>query len=169
MAAKKKSDSQARQYWLFKSEPEAFSIADLARVPSKTTCWDGVRNYQARNFLRDTIQLGDRVLFYHSNADPMAIVGTAEVVKTGYPDHTAFDSQDHHFDPKSNPDAPTWFMVDIRLLQVFPKPVTRDDLKACDDLREMMVIRQGARLSIQPVTAAEGRVAHRLAGVGDKP
>ena len=169
MAAKKKSDSPARQYWLFKSEPEAFSIADLAGEPTKTTFWDGVRNYQARNFLRDTIRLGDRVLFYHSNADPMAIVGTAEVVKAGYPDHTAFDPQDHHFDPKSNPDSPTWFMVDVRLLQVFPKPVTRDGLKACAELSDMMVIRQGARLSIQPVTAAEWRVVHRLAGVSDKP
>ena len=169
MAAKKKSTPTARQYWLFKSEPEAYSIADLAREPTRTTFWDGVRNYQARNFLRDTIRLGDRVLFYHSNADPMAIVGTAEIVKAGYPDHTAFDPQDHHFDPKSNSDAPTWFMVDVRLLQVFPKPVTRDDLKACIDLRQMMVIRPGARLSIQPVTAAEWRVVHRLAGVSDKP
>ena len=169
MAAKKKPTTTARQYWLFKSEPEAYSIADLAREPTKTTCWDGVRNYQARNFLRDTVRVGDVVLFYHSNADPMAIVGTAEVVKAGYPDHTAFDPKDHHYDPKSNPDAPTWFMVDVRLLQVFPKPVTRDELKACADLREMMVIRQGARLSIQPVTAAEWRVVHRLAGVSDKP
>ena len=155
-------------YWLFKSEPESFSIADLARQPAQTTCWDGVRNYQARNFLRDTIQRGDRVLFYHSNADPMSIVGTAEVVRTGYPDHTAFDPQSNHFDPKSNQDVPTWFMVDIRLLQVFPKPVTRDELKACADLREMMVIRQGARLSIQPVSVAEWHAVHRLAGVKDK-
>ena len=169
MPTKKKSTPTARQYWLFKSEPEAYSIANLAREPTKTTFWDGVRNYQARNLLRDTIKLGDRVLFYHSNADPMSIVGTAETVKTGYPDHTAFDPKDHHYDPKSKPDAPTWFMVDVRLLQVFPKPVTRNDLKACADLREMMVIRQGARLSIQPVTAAEWRVVHRLAGVSDKP
>ncbi len=169
MTAKKKFTPSARQYWLFKSEPEAYSIADLAREPAKMTFWDGVRNYQARNLLRDTIRLGDRVLFYHSNADPMAIVGTAEIVKTGYPDHTAFDPKDHHYDPKSNPDEPTWFMVDVRLLQVFPKPVTRDELKVCADLREMMVIRQGARLSIQPVTADEWRTVHRLAGVKDKP
>lgn len=168
MPAKKKSTPSARQYWLFKSEPESYSIADLAREPTKTTFWDGVRNYQARNLLRDTIRLGDRVLFYHSNADPMAIVGTAEVVTTGYPDHTAFDPQDHHYDPKSKSDEPTWFMVDVRLLQVFPKPVTRDELKACADLNEMMVIRRGARLSIQPVTAAEWQAVHRLAGVKDK-
>lgn len=168
MATKKKSTQTARQYWLFKSEPESYSIADLAKEPTKTTFWDGVRNYQARNLLRDTIRLGDRVLFYHSNTEPMAIVGTAEVVKAGFPDHTAFDPQDHHYDPKSKPDEPTWFMVDVRLLQVFPKPVTRDELKACVDLRKMMVIRQGARLSIQPVTADEWQTVHRLAGVKDK-
>ncbi len=161
------SKKSSRQYWLFKSEPTAFSIADLAQEPAQTTFWDGVRNYQARNFLRDTIQLGDRVLFYHSNADPMTIVGTAEIVKTGYPDHTAFDPNDHHYDPKSDPDKPTWFMVDIRLLQVFPKPVTRDDLKQCADLEDMMVLRQGARLSIQPVTATEWQTVHRLAAVKD--
>ncbi|HLQ46084.1 MAG TPA: EVE domain-containing protein [Planctomycetaceae bacterium] len=161
------SKKSARRYWLFKSEPESFSIADLAQEPDQTTFWDGVRNYQARNFLRDTIQRGDRVLFYHSNADPMAIVGTAEVVKTGYPDHTAFDPSDHHYDPKSDPDKPTWFMVDIRLLQVFPKLVTRDDLKQCADLKDMMLLQPGARLSIQPVTAAEWQTVHRLAGVKD--
>ncbi|MBC7821959.1 MAG: EVE domain-containing protein [Planctomycetaceae bacterium] len=169
MATKKKPAPTARHYWLFKSEPEAYSITDLAREPTKTTFWDGVRNYQARNFLRDTIQRGDRVLFYHSNADPMSIVGTAEVVQTGYPDHTAFDPQDHHYDPKSRPDQPTWFMVDVKLLQVFPKPVTRDELKACPALSDMMVLRRGARLSIQPVTAAEWQTVHRLAGMKDKP
>lgn len=169
MAAKKKSAPTTRQYWLFKSEPEAYSITDLAMEPTKTTFWDGVRNYQARNFLRDTIELGDRVLFYHSNAEPMAIVGTAEVVKTGYPDHTAFDPKNCHYDPKSKLEQPTWFMVDVKLLQVFPKLVTRDDLKACQELSDMMVLRPGARLSIQPVTAAEWQVVHRLAGVKDKP
>jgi predicted RNA-binding protein with PUA-like domain len=169
VATNKKSAQSVRQYWLFKSEPEAYSIADLARETAKRTFWDGVRNYQARNLLRDTIKLGDRVLFYHSNSEPMAIVGTAEVVRTGYPDHTAFDPQDHHYDPKSKPEQPTWFMVDVELLQVFPKPVTRDDLKACLALNDMMVLRRGARLSIQPVTAAEWQVVHRLAGTADKP
>ena len=168
MATKQKPAPIARQYWLFKSEPESYSITDLARETTKTTFWDGVRNYQARNLLRDTIKLGDRVLFYHSNAEPMVIVGTAEVVQTGYPDHTAFDPQDHHYDPKSKPDQPTWFMVDIKLLQVFPKPVTRDDLKACSALSDMMVLRRGARLSIQPVTASEWQAVHRLAGVKDQ-
>lgn len=168
MLAQKKSTPPTRQYWLFKSEPESYSITDLSNEPTRTTFWDGVRNYQARNLLRDTIRLGDRVFFYYSNADPLAIVGTAEVVKSGYPDHTAFDPQDQHYDPKSNPEQPTWFMVNVRLLQVFPKPVTRDELKACADLREMMVVRPGARLSIQPVTAAEWRTVHRLARVNEK-
>lgn len=168
MTAKKKSVPTARQFWLFKSEPEVFSIDHLAREPKQTTFWDGVRNYQARNFLRDTIRLGDRVLFYHSNADPMAIVGTAEVVKTGYPDHTAFDPRNCHYDPKSKPDQPTWYMVDVKLLQIFSKPVTRDELKACSELSRMMVLQRGARLSIQPVTAAEWQAVHRLAGVKDK-
>lgn len=165
MAKKQTAIKSGTQCWLFKSEPEAYSITHLANEPDKTTFWFGVRNYQARNFLRDSIQLGDRVLFYHSNANPMAIVGTAEVVKTGYPDHTAFDPKHQYYDPKSDPESPRWFMVDIRLLQVFPKPVTRDDLKACADLSNMMVIRPGARLSIQPVTAAEWQTVHRLAGV----
>ncbi len=168
MATKKQTSPLARQYWLFKSEPEAYSITDLSRERTKTTFWDGVRNYQARNLLRDTIKLGDRVLFYHSNADPLQIVGTAEVVRTGYPDHTAFDPQDHHYDPKSKTDQPTWFMVDVRLLQVFSKPVTRDELKACAELGDMMVLRRGARLSIQPVTAVEWQAVHRLAEVNDK-
>ncbi|HVW00649.1 MAG TPA: EVE domain-containing protein [Planctomycetaceae bacterium] len=164
----KKAPPSARQYWLFKSEPEAFSIQDLAKAPRKTTFWDGVRNYQARNFLRDTIQVGDRVLFYHSNADPTGIVGTAEVVKPGYPDHTAFDPNDHHYDPKSDLDDPTWYMVDIRLLQEFPKLLSRPELADCPELADMMVLRKGSRLSIQPVTAGEWNAVHRLASVSDK-
>jgi predicted RNA-binding protein with PUA-like domain len=166
-AASKPMPPRTRQYWLFKSEPEAYSIADLANEPTKTTFWDGVRNYQARNFLRDTIQVGDRVFFYHSNTEAMAIVGSAVVVKAGYPDHTAFDPKNCHYDSKSDPDNPTWFMVNIRLLQVFPKPITRDDLKACTDLKQMMLLRIGSRLSIQPVTVSEWLTVHRLAGVKD--
>src|SRR5690606_5859883 len=98
---------------------------DLARAPRRTTCWDGVRNYQARNFLRDTIAKGDKVLFYHSRAEPMAVAGTAQVVKAGYPDHTAFDADDPHYDPKSDPAKPTWYMVDIKFVQEFSRPVTR--------------------------------------------
>ena len=167
MAKQAAASAQPRQYWLFKSEPDVFSIQDLARSPRKTTFWDGVRNYQARNFLRDTIQSGDRVLFYHSNADPLEIAGTAEVVKTGYPDHTAFDSQDHHYDPKSNPEQPTWYMVDIKLLQIFPKSVTRQQLQESDTTAGMQVLKRGMRLSIQMVTREEWLAVHELAGVPD--
>ncbi len=159
---------RTRKYWLFKSEPSAYSIDDLAAEKTQTTYWDGVRNYQARNMLRDDIQVGDRVLFYHSNAQPMAVVGTAEVVRAGYPDHTAFDPAEKHFDPKSDPDNPVWFMVDIQLLQIFPEPVTRERLKAEASLQDMMLLRKGSRLSIQPVTPAEWNTIHRLAGVSDK-
>jgi predicted RNA-binding protein with PUA-like domain len=158
--------AQSRQYWLFKSEPSAYSIDDLVR--DKQTFWFGVRNYQARNFLRDSIRLGDRVLFYHSNATPMAIVGTAKVVKTGYPDHTAFDPSHQYFDPKSDPDNPRWFMVDIEITQKFPEPLTRDDLRANPATADMMLLRKGARLSIQPVTDQEWRAVHDLAGLKDK-
>ncbi|MCK9425150.1 MAG: EVE domain-containing protein [Ignavibacteriaceae bacterium] len=143
----------AKKYWLFKSEPEAFSIDDLAKV--KKTFWDGVRNYQARNFLRDEIKSGDKVLFYHSNTEPTGIFGVCEVVKDGYPDHTAFDSESHHFDPKSNPQNPTWFMVDIKLVKKFSKPVTLDEIKANPKLQNMKLLQRGNRLSIQPVTKEE--------------
>ena len=158
----------SRRYWLFKSEPDAYSISDLAGEPTRTTFWDGVRNYQARNFLRDEIRAGDGVLFYHSSAEPMAVVGTAEVVRAGYPDHTAFDPDDPHHDPKSKPDAPTWYMVDVRLIQIFPEPVTRDALRDSPATAKMMVLRRGARLSIQPVTTEEWAAVHRLAGVRDR-
>ncbi|TLY16643.1 MAG: EVE domain-containing protein, partial [Nitrospirae bacterium] len=107
--------SDVSHYWLLKSEPNAFSIEDLAQAPGQTTSWDGVRNYQARNYMRQ-MKKGDQILFYHSNADPPAIAGIAEVVREAYPDHTAFDKKDKHFDPKSNPAKPTWDMVDIKLL-----------------------------------------------------
>lgn len=159
-----------RNYWLFKTEADCFSIDDLARAKGQTTFWDGVRNYQARNMLRDEIQPGDQVLLYHSNCDPLLIAGICEVVKKGYPDHTAFDKNEQHYDPKSRPDAPTWYMVDIKLLQKFSVPVTRDQLKATPELAEMMVLRKGSRLSIQPVTPAEWKAVLKLAeqGSGDR-
>lgn len=156
-----------KRYWLFKSEPSAFSIQDLASAKNSTYFWDGVRNYQARNFLRDTIKLGDRVLFYHSNADPIAIVGTAEVVKAGYPDHTAFDPQHRYFDPKSHAESPTWYMVDVRLLQEFPQPITRELLRETPATAGMLVLKRGMRLSIQPVTREEWIAVHELAGTTD--
>lgn len=163
-AARETSSATLPKYWLFKSEPDVFSIADLKNQPAQTTFWDGVRNYQARNSLRDTVQQGDGVLFYHSNTDPLAIVGTARVVRTGYPDHTAFDPEDPHYDPKSRREAPTWYMVDIQLDQIFPSPVTRDALAADDATAGMLVLKRGQRLSIQPVTSAEWQAVHRLAG-----
>jgi len=170
--AKKKAAKQAakgqRKYWLFKSEAASYSIDDLAKDKNQTTYWDGVRNYQARNFLRDEVRVGDRVFLYHSNSDPLAIVGTAEVVKAGYPDHTAFDSKDHHYDPKSDPEAPTWFMVDVRLIQKFSEPATREELASSKSTDGMMVLKRGARLSIQPVTAGEWKAVHKLVGATDR-
>ncbi len=153
-------------YWLFKSEPDCYSFEDLKR--DRTTFWDGVRNYQARNFLRDSIQVGDGVLFYHSSCEPMSIMGTAEVVKKGYPDHTAFDPKADHFDAKSDPENPTWYMVDIRYKTPFPSPVERPKLKADKRLAKMMLLQTGSRLSIQPVTAEEWRTILEIAGVSGK-
>lgn len=161
------STTGATRYWLFKSEPNCFSIDDLAKAPKQTTFWDGIRNYQARNFLRDDIHPGHRVLYYHSSADPMAIVGTAEVVKGGYADHTQFDSKADHYDESSDPDDPTWFMVDVKLIQKFPQPITREMLAADKRTAGMMVMKRGSRLSIQPVTAEEWKAVHALAGAKD--
>ena len=143
------------RYWLMKSEPEAFSIDDLARAKNGTTRWDGVRNYQARNFLRDEISIGDGVLFYHSSVDPPAVVGTARVVRAGYPDPTQFDSSGGHFDPDSARDAPRWFAVDIAFGEKFPQPVTLPELRAERSLGDMVLLQRGSRLSVQPVAAAE--------------
>jgi predicted RNA-binding protein with PUA-like domain len=143
-----------RRYWLMKSEPEAFSIDDLARSPRKTTCWDGVRNYQARNFMR-SMKIGDQVLFYHSNANPPAVVGTAEVVRTAYPDPTQFDSNDSHYDSDGDPKQPRWDMVDIRLVRRFTTPMSLDRLRQERTLKHMELLRKGYRLSVQPVRPAE--------------
>lgn len=149
------------RYWLFKSEPSVFSIDDLATV--RSTSWDGVRNYQARNMLRDDVKPGDRVLFYHSNADPTGVAGVARVVKGGHPDTTAFDPKHDHFDPKSRASEPTWFVVDVRHEKTFPRVVTRDALAADPVCAKMMVLKKGSRLSIQPVTEAEYDAVLRLA------
>ena len=153
----------ARRYWLFKSEPGAYSYDDLVR--DSVAEWDGVRNYQARNTLRDDIKAGDGVLFYHSASKPMAVVGTAIVVRSGYPDHTAWDPKSAHPDPKSTPDNPIWYMVDIRLVRIFRQPVTRAMLAEHPETSKMMVMQKGSRLSIQPVTAAEWQAVHQLAGI----
>jgi len=145
----------AKNYWLFKSEPGEFSWDDLKNCKNQTKYWNGVRNYQARNFLRDKIKKGNSVLFYQSGTDPLAIVGYCEVLNEGYPDHTQFDSKNNHFDPKSTEDNPTWFMVDIKLVKEFKSIVTLDSIKANSKLKEMKLIQRGQRLSVMPVTKAE--------------
>jgi predicted RNA-binding protein with PUA-like domain len=144
-----------RRYWLVKSEPDCFSFDDLLKSPRKTTYWSGVRNYQARNFMRDQMKKGDGVLFYHSNAAPPMIVGTAEVVKEGYPDFTAWDPNDDHFDPKSTEENPIWYMVDIKAVEKFPNPLSLNDLRHVRALEKMELLRKGSRLSVQPVSAKE--------------
>jgi predicted RNA-binding protein with PUA-like domain len=144
-----------RKYWLLKTEPTTFSIDDLTAAPERTTCWEGVRNYQARNFLRDDIQEGDQVLFYHSACAQPACVGTAIVVRGGYPDHHAWDRKHHYFDPKSSPENPIWYMIDIRLDQRFAREVTLSMLRDQPQLAQMQLLRKGNRLSVQSVTKKE--------------
>lgn len=142
-------------YWLMKSEPDVFGIDDLYARTGQIEHWDGVRNYQARNMMRDQMRLGDQVFFYHSNCDEPGIVGIAEVAKEGYPDFTAFDPDDKHFDPKSAPDKPTWFMVDVRFVRKFKRTLSLRELKAMPELAELALVRRGNRLSIMPVTAEQ--------------
>lgn len=143
------------KYWLMKTEPTAYSIGDLANEKTQTTCWDGVRNYQARNFMRDEMKLGDLVLVYHSNADPPGVAGTATIVRESYPDHTSWDSNDKHYDEKSSPENPRWFMVDIRLRREFSEVIPLGDLREIKSLAEMELLRKGSRLSVQPVRKKE--------------
>jgi len=151
----------ARLFWLMKSEPEAFSIRDLEACGS--TGWDGVRNYQARNYLRDDVKVGDGVLFYHSNTGLSGISGLAEVVRGGYPDSTAFDPNDAHFDPKSNPAKPTWYRVDLKFVKAFPSVIPIHTLRKTPGLQKMALFRNG-RLSVQPVKKREWEIILRLAG-----
>ena len=144
-----------RRYWLFKSEPTSYSFADLLAEEDQTAEWDGVRNYQARNFMRDEMKVGDGVLFYHSSTASTAVVGTARIVREGYPDHSAWDPTSRYYDPKTNPDGPTWIMVDIKADQELARPVTLKEIKENPRLGSMMLARRGMRLSIQPVTKEE--------------
>jgi predicted RNA-binding protein with PUA-like domain len=141
------------QYWLMKSEPEAYSIDDLAR--DKKTYWDGVRNYQARNFMRDQMQPGDLVFFYHSNAEPAGIAGIAKVAGKGYPDPSAFDPKDVHYDPDSKKDKPTWYGVDLQYVKKFKALIPLETLKKDPKLAGMALLRRGQRLSVQPVSSKE--------------
>lgn len=151
----------ARRYWLFKSEPSAYSYDDL--VNDGVAEWDGVRNFQARNLLRDDIKEGDELLFYHSTAKPMAVIGTARVARGGYPDHTAWDPNSEHPDAKSTPDNPIWYMVDIQSQEKFEEPLTLEMLREVPELQDMMLLRRGSRLSVQPVTQEEWDAVLRLA------
>jgi predicted RNA-binding protein with PUA-like domain len=152
-----------RRYWLVKTEPDIFSFDDLLRRHGRTTCWDGVRNYAARNFLRDGMKMGDRVFFYHSMSEPQMIVGECEVAREGYIDHTAFDPKHRHFDPESKQENPQWFMVDLRAVAQYTKPVTLEQIKRRPTLAKMALIRVG-RLSVTPVSEAEYKIIRSMAG-----
>lgn len=154
-----------KRYWLMKSEPGCFSFDDLKDCPNSTEHWDGVRNYQARNLLRDEIKAGDGVLFYHSNIKEPAIVGIATVVREGYPDFTALDPQSDHFDPRSSDDKPIWYMVDVQYVAPLKSPLTRSDLEKHPDLSSMDVLKKGNRLSVQPVREREWQRVLELGGV----
>jgi len=155
-------------YWLFKSEPESYSFADLQAEPDRSTGWDGVRNYQARNLLRDTIKVGDQVFFYHSNAEPPGIVGIAKVVQAGHPEPAAFDAGHHYFDEKSDPSNPTWYQVRIQAVNPVEPPITLPELRSIPELAGMELLRKGSRLSVQPVTAAEWKLITGLAKTSKK-
>jgi predicted RNA-binding protein with PUA-like domain len=142
------------RYWLMKSEPNAFSIDDLEQRPQQTEPWDGVRNYQARNMMRDEMKVGDRVFFYHSNCEVPGIVGIAEIAREAYPDSTAFDPNHKHYDPKSRPDNPAWLMVDVRFIRKLERTISLTELKDRPELDGFALIRRGNRLSIMPVEAA---------------
>ena len=151
-------------YWLMKTEPTSFNVEDLESSPNKTTCWDGVRNYQARNMLRDQMKLGDHAFLYYSNCDAPGIVAIVEIVEEGYPDPTAFDRKHHHYDPQSNPAKPRWFMVDVQLQHRLRRIITLHELRehASKELNGMMLLRSGNRLSVTPVSAAHWKFIRSL-------
>ena len=151
-----------RRHWLFKSEPDVYSIDDLERDGS--TPWEGVRNYQARNFMRDDMRVGDGVLFYHSRAKPMAIVGLAEVAKEAYPDAAQFDPESPYYDPKASADDPRWVRVDVKFVAKFAQPLTLEELKSDEKLDGLLLLRRGQRLSIQPVEERHWKRVLKLAG-----
>jgi len=139
-------------YWLMKSEPDAFGINDLQQKPNQTEHWDGVRNYQARNMMRYDMKIGDQVFFYHSNCAVPGIVGIMEVIREGYPDFSAFDPDDKHFDSKSDPANPRWFMVDVKFIRTLSRTITLQELKQKEQLTDLALVRRGNRLSIMPVS-----------------
>ena len=139
-------------YWLMKSEPDVFGIEDLVKRPKKTEPWDGVRNYQARNMMRDDMKKGDLAFFYHSNCKEPGITGIMKIVREGYPDHTAFDAKQKYFDPKSDPQNPRWYMVDVRHVRTLKRTITLTELKTHDELSELPLLRRGNRLSVMPIS-----------------
>lgn len=149
-------------YWLLKTEPACFGLADLKRRPKQTAHWDGVRNYQARNFLRDGMARGDLAFFYHSSCAEPGVAGIVEVVREGYPDHTALDPESEHYDPKSTPENPVWYMVDVRLKREFRSPVTLATLRNTPSLAKMPLLARGNRLSVLPVTKREWETILKL-------
>ena len=149
----------AKHCWLFKSEPDVYSLRNLKR--DKTTYWEGVRNYQARNMLRDKIKVGDGVLFYHSREKPMHVAGTAIVTKAGYPDPTQFNKRAKYYDEKSTKENPRWYVVDIEFESEFAHPVTLDEMRTMPALEDMVLLRKGSRLSIQPVSPSEWKAVLR--------
>ena len=153
------------KYWLFKSEPNAYSWEDLKAEPDQTAYWEGVRNYQARNFMRDQIKIGDGVLFYHSVVKPQVIMGIATVVREAYPDPFSWDPESRYFDPKSSPENPRWVMVDIKYVRDFEPPISLEELRRTPGLEEMVLLRKGMRLSIQPVTPEEWHIILALRGL----
>ncbi len=150
----------AKRYWLMKSEPETYSIDDLER--DGTTPWEGIRNYQARNYMRDDMKVGDGVLFYHSNAKPPGAIGIGKVTRTAYPDHFAFDKKSNYYDAKSDPENPRWVMVDVSYVSTFKRIVSLAELKEIPELSEMLVIRKGMRLSVQPVEKDDFALVKKL-------
>ena len=143
------------KYWLLKSEPDVFSLEDLKNCPNQTEPWDGIRNYQARNLMRDEMKVGDQAFFYHSRQAEPAIVGTVRLVREAYPDHTSWDPSSKYFDEKSSPENPRWLMVDVQFESEFSRPVTLKELRSVPELKEMFLLRKGMRLSVQPVTEEE--------------
>ena len=145
-------------FWLMKTEPDGFSLNDLIKCHDQTTFWEGVRNYQARNFMRDTMQVGDGVLFYHSSTSPSAVVGTAKIRQGARPDPTQFDPKSQYYDAKATPKSPRWFVVGVKYQQTFNTPVTLSMIRSTPRLAEMLVIKKGMRLSIQPVTQQQWEI-----------
>ena len=150
------------KYWLMKTEPGCFSIDDLAAAPNQTSCWDGVRNFQARNFMRDEMSEGDLVLFYHSVTNP-GVVGIAKVVRGSYPDHTAWNPEDRHYDPRSTAEKPLWFMVDVQFVEKFAHSLPLAALRGIKGLEKMELLKKGSRLSVMPVSREEFEIVLRLA------